>query len=462
MPKQRKIADVIPVHKKTNKQDPNNYRPISLLSIISKVMEALINKALWSHINKNRLISNNQFGFRAGHSTTDALTFVSQLLHDTKDRRQESRLICLDISRAFDRVWHRGLIAKLNAIGVKGSLLKWIEDYLSNRELKVVISGKTSTSKVINAGVPQGSILGPLLFLIFIDDITEKIRNTAMLYADDTSLMNIIRKRQERTLAAQSLNTDLNGIQNWAKDWNVLFGATKCKSMIVSNLKDVEGNHPDLTFMDTILTEVEEVDLLGLTIRRNLTWSHHIDKMSTDAGKRLGLLRRVSPYLSPEQRATIYKCMVRSSMEYASTVWMGASATSLSSLDAIQRRATKIIDMPQDSLDSIQIQPLEQRRNVGALSLLHRMYHQDAPTLLNNLLPGPYVHRRETRLSTSQHSAALEPVKSTSSCHKRTFLPATVKLWNCLPQDIVNIRDLKNFKRIVNAHLTDIRQRDAL
>ncbi|KAI8496905.1 hypothetical protein Bbelb_255600 [Branchiostoma belcheri] len=221
--------------------------------------------------------------------------------------------------------------------------------------------------------------------------------------------------------------------------------------MTVSNLKDAHGNHPDLSFMDTILSEVEEVDLLGLTIIRNLTWFHHIDKMSTDAGRRLGLLRRVSPFLCPRQRATIYKSMVRSSMEYASTVWMGVSATSLSALDAIKKRAIKIINLPQDSPDKIQIQPLEQRRNVGALSLLHRMYHQNATTLLTSLLPEPYIHRRETRLSTSQHSVAFEPVKSSSSCHRRTFIPATFKQWNCLPQDIV--------KHKVNAYLSTSRQR---
>ena len=121
MPKQWKMAHVIPCYKKKSKHDPNNYRPVSLLSIISKVMEALINKALWKYINKHRLISDKQFGFRAGHSTADALTYVTQTLHDARDKTHESRLICLNISRAFDRVWHKGLVAKLEALGLKVS-----------------------------------------------------------------------------------------------------------------------------------------------------------------------------------------------------------------------------------------------------------------------------------------------------------------------------------------------------
>ena len=176
-------------------------------------------------------------------------------------------------------------------------------------------------------------------------------------------------------------------IQEWASNWNVLVGAAKCKSVTVSRLKDTDCNHPDLQFMNTILTEVDEVELLGISIGKDLTWTHIVKKMATDAAKRLGLLRRVSPYLNPDQRAMIYKSMVRSRMEYASTVWMGASATSLGWLDAIQRRALRIIKLPQDILYAKQIQPLAQRRNVGALTLLHRMYHGDAPALMNSLLP---------------------------------------------------------------------------
>ena len=330
MPKQWKIAHVIPCYKKKDKHDPNIYRPVSLLSIISKVMESLINKAMWKYICKYRLISDKQFRFRAGYSTADALTYVAQNLQDALDKKQEGRLICLDISRAFDRVWHRGLIAKLEAIGMKGPLLGWIENYLADRELKVTINGITSNAQSINAGVPQGSILGPLLFIIYIDDLTEKLKNKTILYADDSSVLSIIKDRKYRVIAAKSLNDDLLEIQRWTTKWNVLFGAAKCKSVTVSRLKDTEGNHPDLQFMDTILTEVEEVELLGITIRKDLTWTHIVKKMAIDAGKRLGLLRRVSKYLNPNQRAMIYKSMVRSRMEYASSVWMGASPTTLS------------------------------------------------------------------------------------------------------------------------------------
>jgi hypothetical protein len=454
MPKQWKVAYVIPCHKKKDRHDPNNYRPVSLLCILSKVMEALINRVLWKYISKHRLISDKQFGFRAGHSTADALTYICQNLHNAMDKRQESRLICLDISRAFDRVWHKGLLAKLEAIGLKGTLLKWVENYLTDRKLKITINGIASSDRHINAGVPQGSILGPLLFILYIDDLPEKLKNTTILYADDSSVMSIIKDKSHRIAAANSLNEDLRQIQEWASKWNVLFGAAKCKSVTISRLKDAKNAHPDLTFMNTILSEVEEVELLGITIRKDLTWTHIVHKMASDAGKRLGLLRKVAPYITPIQRAMIYKSMVRSRMEYASSVWMGASETALARLDAIQRRALKIIGLPQDAMKEIAIQPLSQRRNVGALTLLHRIYHQEAPALLNSLCPPTPIEQRRTRQSASRHSAALVEPQSSTTSHKRSFLPATVSLWNRLPERIVTIKDRQRFKCEVNSFLS--------
>ena len=132
MPSMWKVANVIPCYKKGDKHVPSNYRPISLLSMLSKVMERLIYDAMWNHLDTHQLLSNRQFGFRAGHSTSDALTYIAQRLTNSINDREEARIVCLDISKAFDRVWHRGLLAKLSALGFSGKLLKWLLDYLSN------------------------------------------------------------------------------------------------------------------------------------------------------------------------------------------------------------------------------------------------------------------------------------------------------------------------------------------
>ena len=193
-------------------------------------------------------------------------------------------------------------------------------------------------SKFINAGVPQGSILGPLLFIIFIDDITLDISSTSILYADDVTVMSFIKSKEERIPAAASLNQDLCNIEKWATSWNVLFGAAKCKTVTISNRQDAKDSHPGLQVFGTTLTETETVELLCLTLSKDLSWKHDVTSMAKSAAQRTGLLRRVAPYLLPTQRAMIYKAIIRSKMEYASSAWFGATPTSLSQLDAVQRR----------------------------------------------------------------------------------------------------------------------------
>ena len=457
MPAQWKCANVIPCYKKGDKHTPGNYRPISLLSIMSKVMEKLISKKMWKHLDQHHLISIQQFGFRAGHSTSDALTYVSQSLTNCLNNREEARVVCLDISRAFDRVWHPGLLTKLAAFGFSGTLLAWLTDYLQDRSLKVVLNGQESSIKKINAGVPQGSILGPLLFIIFIDDISQDLANQSILYADDATIMSFIRTKADRHHAAASLNQDLAKIEEWAKSWNVLFGAAKCKSTTISNRKDAVGNHPPLNFFGSTLEEVDHVDLLGLTLSNDLSWNQVVTKMAKTAGQKLGFLRRVSPYILPAQRAIIYKSMIRSKMEYASSAWMGATPTSLAQLDSIQNRAKRIIGLPVDELKASRIQPLSDRRAVGATTLFHRIFYKEAPELLCQLMPKIQTRDPRLRRSVRDHDLAVVVPRSNLVSHERSFLPSTARLWNSLPSYIPAIKPRASFSREVNSYLGDSR-----
>ena len=183
-----KHANVQPVHKKNSRQDKSNYRPISLLTICSKIYEKIIFDSLYSFLIENHLLSPNQSGFRPGDSTINQLLAITTEIYNSFEKRQETRAAFLDISKAFDKVWHPGLIFKLKQNGINGNLLLMLQNYLSNRKQRVVLNGIESTWEPIISGVPQGSVLGPLLFLIYINDLTQNILANIKLFADDSSL----------------------------------------------------------------------------------------------------------------------------------------------------------------------------------------------------------------------------------------------------------------------------------
>ena len=255
-----KKANITPVYKKGNKSAVNNYRPISLLSCVGKVMERCVYKHLSNFMRDNNIITQFQSGFTHGDSTIYQLTDIYNTFAAALDNGREVRVVFFDISKAFDRVWHKGLIHKLKNIGIRSSLILWLTDYLHNRKQRVVLEGQFSEWKDVKAGVPQGSILGPLLFLVFINDITELINTNTRLFADDTSLYVV---RENPLNDARRLNRDLLNISTWAKQWLVHFHPDKTVTMTISR-KSTTPLHSPLIMNDKILTEVISHKHLGV------------------------------------------------------------------------------------------------------------------------------------------------------------------------------------------------------
>ena len=250
-PDQWKTARVIPIHKRDSKSDATKYRPISLLSVISKVMESSVHKQLQRYLLRHELISNKQYGFRPSHSTADLLTVLSQTWNNTLDKGGEVYAVALDIKGAFDQVWHNGLCAKLSSKGITGRLHVWLQNYLQGRSIKVALSGQSSSPRTINASVPQGSILGPLLFSVFIDDVVEQCENNIFLYADDSTIFAPVTSSNGPEVTA-SLNKDLENIRKWSDAWKVTFEPSKCKALILSRKRN--PSRPDLFFGPTKIT----------------------------------------------------------------------------------------------------------------------------------------------------------------------------------------------------------------
>ena len=219
-----KLANVTPVYKKDDKQLIKNYRPISLLPICGKIFEKLVFNCLYSYLNKNKLITKNQSGFCPGDSTTNQLLYFINEIHEAFNdpKSLEVRAVFLDISKAFDKVWHQGLLFKLKQNGIDGKLLCLFKSYLTNRKQRVALNGCFSDYSLIESGVPQGSVLGPLLFLIYINDLENSMKSNVKFFADDTMLFSIVK---DPKISADDLNHDLDLISRWAYQWKMVFNS---------------------------------------------------------------------------------------------------------------------------------------------------------------------------------------------------------------------------------------------
>jgi hypothetical protein len=263
------------------------------------------------------------------------LIYITHKIHKALEEGREVCLVFLDVSKAFDRVWHSGLLHKARCMGIEGNLFDWLCDYLKDRKIRAVINGQKSDWLSTNAGVPQGSILGPLLFLIFVNDITEGIESDIHLFADDTSLLEILENYNE---AYAKLNRDLNRLSLWADRWLITFNATKTVYLKVSR-KQNQAPNPLLRLKGKIIKEVQTHKHLGLTFNSTLTWNDHIDKLVTKAAQCVGLLRRICREVPRECLEILYKSMIRPLLEYGDVIYDGTAETHTKRLESVQRQA---------------------------------------------------------------------------------------------------------------------------
>ena len=477
-----KEARVTPIHKKKLKSEPNNYRPISLLSVVSKTFERIICEQLTQYLEENHLQSPSQFGFRKGRSTSDLLLLLSKAWHDALDIGRPSLVIALDIAGAFDCVWHRGLTAKLEQLGITGNLLHLLSSYLTGRSLRVAVNGHASASFPVEASVPQGSVLGPILWNIFFNDLLQ-CTPSASAYADDCTL-SWTYERGEEADVVQSVNTQLADIMAWGKRWQVKFAPDKTQAMVISRSRDdAEQLRGRLKLGGDTIQLQESVDILGVEVDSRLRFDGHLKKVASKASKKVTLLRRLSHLLSPDGLLTLYKAQVRPIMEYAPLTWMSSAQCHLSLLDKVQRRAERLIAAAQrpnerqhhlpmqqqqqqqqprrqrtgrqeeghhaPETESVLGDSLEHRRRVAALTVLHKAQLQHVPHLAG--LRATWRRSERSTRTVLSNDFLLEVPRSRSSTHQRTFSIAAVMWWNALTCD-VNVEGLSTQQVKVASH----------
>ena len=445
VPHDWKISRIIPIFKSGDKKSVKNYRPISLQPIISKMLEKIIHKHILFHLQNNNLLTNSQFGFLPRSSTTDALLTAIHDWHTDFQAHRDVAVGLFDLAKAFDKVPHRLLIQKINALGISGKLLSWIQSYLSNRYQCVAVHGCSSELVPVQSGVPQGSVLGPLLFLTFINSLPNiplSAGSKLVLYADDTTLYKPINNINDIHL----FQDDINKIFSWFTD-NFLQANAKKTKIMISSLK--QNPYPSCQFfLDAQPIErVTNITFLGIQISNKLSWNIHIDTICKKARRIIGLIHR-NFHLAPSLlRRSLYITMVRPILEYSCVSWHPLNKTLTNRLESVQRFACRVIlqtwDLDhQELLSRTSLPTLESRRDFYTVIHVFK--------ILNNLSSAPNVFTPHTRQDTrSNHSRSLHiPFSRLTLCQK-SFYHHGPKLWNKLSEENINCTTLHSFKAAV-------------
>ena len=454
VPQQWKMANIVPIHKKDEKNNVENYRPVSLLSTVGKVMERVIFKYTYNFFRDNFVISVNQSGFLPGKSTVTQLLEVYNEFCKAVDEGKEIRVIFLDISKAFDRVWHEGLLFKLKRCGIHGKLLDWFKDYLKDRLQRVVINGQFSEWVKILAGVPQGSVLGPLLFLIYIDDIVHAVTFSKIrLFADDTCLFLEV---DDRVNTANLINSDLRDIGNWSHQWLVNFSPRKTKSLIISNKTDAHHN-PQVRLFDQFIEEVDSHMYLGLRFSSNLRWKRHIHEISQSARKKLNAMIPLKYKLDKKSLDIMYRSFVLPTMEYANVVWGGSYDSDIMKLESIQIDALRLITGATarsnivNLYEEVNYHDIRTRIDNASLIVMYKVVNEIAPSYLCNLIE----RLTENQPYNLRHQKELKVPFCRLDSYKRSFFPRVIDQWNNLQNDVKSCNSLEEFRNKLKPKLSD-------
>lgn len=452
-PSQWKNATVIPVYKHRGEaQDPSNYRPISLLPALGKALDSIQCSRLLSYFLKQNLLSTHQFGFLPRRSTTTQLIYLCDRWLNALDKGDAITAVFLDFHKAFDRVWHKGLLYKLALFGVSSFSLAWLTSYLSDRKIAVRVGSSVSASTRTTCGVPQGSHLGPLLFLAFINDLPATSRIPCNIFADDTLLHQLHPKLSPRPSYIE-LQAAIDRTEDWAVSWNGQFGHAKTKIMSTNSEKLLQAITPTINGIPIEI--VSEHRHLGVYLTENFSWVRHIQHLLTVSSQRAGLLRLMCHHFPPQATARLYVFYVRPTLEYGSPVWNGfvreEDAIALERLQASVARSILKADWrtpKSDLLRELDLPSLRWRREIASLVLLHKLLQSRQQPLAECLFPFASSVTDRSRRKPKQ----LILPKAHSTRVLKSFFYRTALAWNTLPAHTQALQTPSQFRSALETH----------
>ena len=396
------------------------------------------------HFDRHHILSPLQHGFRRNHSCESQLIITIHDLLQYFDQKTQVDVAILDFSKAFDTVPHARLMKKLEKIGIKGGIHNWIYKFLHYREQKVIVEGVASDPVSVASGVPQGTVLGPLLFLCYINDLPATVKAKIRLFADDCLIYSPIKNTGDQ----HALQNDLESLSEWAERWGMKFNTQKCHILRISRSKTPLDFHYKLN--NHTLIEVDNSSYLGVQISNDLTFTKHANCTVAKANRTLGFLRRNLHRCPKPLKETAYISMVRSVLEYGSTVWSPFIEKEKAALEFVQRRGARFVNKDysrESSVSGMMVElgwpSLEERRKEARLILFYKVTKGlVAINPTEYLIPQTTCTRKANTQNFQYHHTNTRQFAN-------SFFPDTKKYWNTLPDDAVNAQTVDSFKTIL-------------
>jgi len=443
LPEGWKQAHVTPIHKKGSKSSPGNYRPVSLTSVVGKMLESIIRDKVVEHMSSHNYFTDAQHGFVPGRSCMTQLLVTMEQWTKLLQAGDPVDVIYLDFRKAFDTVPHTRLLQKLERYGVVGDLRNWIGNFLSQRKQRVVVNGEFSSWKEVKSGIPQGSVLGPILFVIYINDLPEAISSEVKIFADDSKIFRPVKHKRDQ----EALQQDLVAVDQWSQHWQLRFNVSKCKVLHLGR------TNQKITYTlggQNIEETVEEKDL-GVSIDNNLAFHMHTAKAANKGNMMLGLINRAFYNIDEQTIPILFKTMVRPHLEYGNIIWGPHFSLDKQRLERVQRRATKMVpalkDIPyKDRLKKLRLPSLEYRRRRGDMIQVFKIM-TGKERLQSDLF---FVEAKGS--STRGHSYKLKIPLAKTRIRGHVFSSRVVKDWNSLPERIVMSESVNQFKSNLDRH----------
>ena len=443
------ISKVTPIQKtKINSVRPADWRPISQISLPGKLLEKIIHSQLSHYLDSNNILSDNQYGFRKGLSTSTAIFEVLKNLHQNWNDKLYSGCIFIDFSRAFDCIDHQILMEKLELYGFDDTALKFMKMYMHSRKQSTIINGFSSPLKPLTYGTAQGSILGPLIFILYVNDIFNSVNqnDSTFMYADDTLL---IFKGENPAVVTEKAQKAFQKVQKWCEANKLNINMDKTKYMLIRHMK--VQHEPEFKIEQGKINTVHQYDYLGMTLDDKLSMNEYLDVIAKKANMKIGILSRIRRFISEKTATRIYKCMIRPHMDYIDFVIDSGSVSRVQKLDNLQKKAIRRIEYctlsaNRKDIDTLQglynIEPLKLRRKRNLLKIMYNQSHEE-----NNL--------QEYEMNMKLRSSKKVKMKSDFTSKTRVYnspLYRGLKLWDSLPADIQKEKDKYKFKKKISTH----------